>query len=102
MRYGFHPDALDEYLEATAHYAEISSELGEAFVDAVEHGVGQILEHPRTWRLVEGDVRRYLLHRFPYGIYYRMVSEERILIAAVMHMSRRPGYWRYRLRDDQA
>ena len=100
MRYGFHPDALDEYLEATAYYAEISPDLGEAFVDAIEHGINQIVEHPQTWRVVEGDVRRYLLHRFPYGIYYKLTRDERVLIGAVMHMSRRPAYWRYRLRED--
>ncbi|HMH45641.1 MAG TPA: hypothetical protein VK557_19290 [Pyrinomonadaceae bacterium] len=65
--YGFHSDAAEEYLAATQYY----------------------LDHASP---------RYLLTRFPYSIYYRWEPErDRVAIYAVMHFSRRPGYWRERL-----
>ena len=46
----------------------------------------------------EPQIRRYLLTRFPYSIYYRWEPEQdRVSIYAVMHFSRRPGYWRKRV-----
>ena len=99
MKHRFHPEALDEYAEATARYAGICLELGEAFVAETQHALGEITEQPRAWHPVEEDVRRHLLRRFPYGIYYTIEEDGTILIVAVMHMSRRPGYWQHRLRQ---
>lgn len=45
---------------------------------------------------VSGALRRFLLRRFPYYLLYR-VEEDWILVLAVGHHSRRPGYWRDRL-----
>jgi toxin ParE1/3/4 len=48
----------------------------------------------------EPQIRRYLLTRFPYSIYYRWNADnDRVSIYALMHTSRRPGYWRDRLKD---
>jgi hypothetical protein len=47
----------------------------------------------------EPQIRRYLLKHFPYSIYYRWEPErDHVSIYAVMHFSRRPGYWRERQR----
>ncbi len=100
MRYIFHPAALQEYEEAAAYYGEISRELAVSFINSVEKGIETILESPKTWLFVEEDVRRHLIKRFPFGIYYT-IEEDYILIMAVMHMSRRPGYWKKRLVKDK-
>jgi toxin ParE1/3/4 len=55
-----------------------------------------IRRHPLIWRVVDHDVRRYLIHRFSFGIYYTCEAEF-ITIWAVMHLSRKPGYWETRL-----
>lgn len=96
MKYVFHPEAIDDYSEAATYYAEISLELANAFIESVESGITRITASPGTWRVVEEDVRRYLVKRFPFGIYYT-IEDEYILIIAVMHMSRKPGYWKNRL-----
>lgn len=96
MKYVFHPEALDDYSEAATYYAEISADLAYAFIESVEKGIDQITTFPETWGIVEEDVRRHLLKRFPFGIYYT-IEEDYILIIAVMHMSRNPGYWKCRL-----
>lgn len=70
--------------------------LGDAFADEIEAGVRSILANPRTWRPVEGDVHRYLVHRFPYGIYYSVEPDEIVVIWAVKHLRRNPDYWQER------
>lgn len=96
MTCAFHPEARLEYREAATFYASRSPGLGTAFSDEVEATINRILEAPDRWRTVDQDVRRCLTHTFPYGILYT-VEKDSILIVAVAHCSRRPGYWRQRL-----
>ncbi len=96
MRYRFHPEALDEYQEATRYYVERDPALALRFVEAVEDAIRRIVETPQRWRVLEDDVRRCLTHVFPYGVLYT-VEPDFILIVAVMHGSREPGYWKRRI-----
>jgi hypothetical protein len=66
------------------------------FIDSIEETIGRILEAPTRWRIIEEDVRRCLTHVFPHGILYT-IERDYILILAVMHCSREPGYWRSRM-----
>ena len=95
MNYTFHPEALAEYLGEVDHYAVIDSHLAEAFVDEIEAAVERILAHPAAWPCLEGGVRRCLAKRFPFGVYY-CIEGETVVVYAIMHMSRRPDYWRGR------
>jgi plasmid stabilization system protein ParE len=101
MTYDFHPEARFEYREAALFYDTRRSGLGAAFTVEVEAAIGRILEGPERCREIEQDVRRCLTHTFPFGILYT-VEKKSILIVAVMHLSRRPGYWRERLSGDSA
>lgn len=94
--YGFHPEASLELSEAFDHYLEIDNKLAESFVSEIEYSLLIARRSPERWRIVEGEVRRTLVHRFPYGIYYTFTSET-VKIWAVMHLSRKPGYWKDRL-----
>ena len=98
--YGFHSEAAEEYLAATRYYLDHASPVvAAAFVAEVEAAIQTLLASPTRWAVIEEpQIRRYLLTRFPYSIYYRWESErDRVSIYAVMHFSRRPGYWRQRL-----
>jgi len=100
MTYGFHPEALFEYAEATSYYLrEASPRVAEAFIAAVESAISGILTAPTRWRVAEEPaIRRYVFRRFPYVIYYRWEAEHgRVTIYAVMHCSREPGYWKHRI-----
>ncbi|AUX23813.1 uncharacterized protein SOCEGT47_043430 [Sorangium cellulosum] len=55
----------------------------------------RIAETPEQGPEIEPGIRRMLLQRFPYGLLYA-VEPERILVLTVMHLRRRPGYWRGR------
>lgn len=95
MKYVFHPEALTEYAEAVQYYMQQRPEVAQAFVDAVESAVYRIRESPTRWSVIDEDVRRCLTQKFPYGILYTIESDC-VLILAVMHCSRKPGYWRNR------
>jgi toxin ParE1/3/4 len=78
------------------YYADRDPALALRFVDAVEDAIRRILDAPHRWRVLDDDVRRCLTHVFPYGVLYT-IEPDFILIVAVMHGSREPGYWKQRL-----
>ena len=96
MKYKFPPHALAEYREAALWYANRERPLAENFITAIEDAIDRIVETPTRWRIIDEDVRRCLVHVFPYAILYT-VETDFILIVAVMHFSREPGYWQDRL-----
>jgi plasmid stabilization system protein ParE len=96
MKYVFHPAALTEYGEAVEFYAQRRVELAQAFINAVEDAIFRIVESPSRWAVIDEDIRRCLTRKFPYGILYT-IEDDYILIVAVMHCSREPGYWKKRI-----
>jgi plasmid stabilization system protein ParE len=95
MRFEFHPEALEEYEEAALWYSERDLGVALRFIDAVEDTIGRILETPARWPVIEEECGRCLTRVFPYGILYTIESDF-ILVVAVMHCSREPGYWKTR------
>ena len=91
----FHNDADEEMQAAAVRYEEQARGLGDEFLDEIEQGLARIQQFPLLWSIYEGEYRRYLLQRFPYGIIYRIESET-IFIIAVAHLHRKPGYWKSR------
>ncbi len=98
MRLIHHPDAEAELIEAAQFYEHRVPTLGAQFLDAVDYAVGVIQEAPERWSVIEADVRHYLMPRFPYAIYYRILPDH-LRILAFKHHSRHPDYWRSRLAD---
>jgi toxin ParE1/3/4 len=95
MRYVFHPEALNEYAEAVQYYTNQRIEVAQAFINAIEDTVYRIREFPNRYAAIDDEIRRCMARRFPYGILY-VVEQDYILILAVMHCSRKPGYWKDR------
>ena len=96
LGYEYHPDAEAEYHAAICYYSRIRAELGMAFVSEVERAVERARLFPESHRRIGGHLRRVLTRRFSYSIVYE-IMEGRILIWAVAHTSRKPGYWKERL-----
>ncbi|MDE3118086.1 MAG: type II toxin-antitoxin system RelE/ParE family toxin [Nitrospirota bacterium] len=93
----FLPPAEEEMVAAAQYYEARSHGLGADFLDEVERNVEAISLHPRTAPVVKEGIRRRLLKRFPFGILYA-VEPNVIVVLAVMHLRRRPGYWEERLK----
>jgi len=81
-----------EMLDAARYYELQASGLGGDFLDKIDSAVQDIGMHPERWPVVRFDIRRRLIHRFPYALLYRVDPEE-IVIQAIMHLHRRPDYW---------
>lgn len=96
MTYDFHPDARLEYRESAAFYESRRAGLGAVFSMEVEATIGRILETPSRWRQIEQDVHSCRTRTFPYAILY-CLAHDSVLIVAIMHLRRKPGYWRERL-----
>ncbi len=95
MTAAFHPEAEAEFNEAVDWYRSIDVELSAGFIFEVEQAVARADRSPLAWSVMRGTLRRCLVHRFPYGVVYE-VGESGIVVLAVMHLRRRPGYWRDR------
>lgn len=96
MRVEFHPEALAEFRAAAEYYETQQTGLGERFANAVETVVAHVVAAPGSWRVIEDDIRRCLTKVFPYAVLYS-IEPGYILIVAVMHCRREPGYWRSRI-----
>ncbi len=96
MKLSLHPEALADMAEASSFYEQRTEGLGSDFLDEVASAFAHIALAPEAWPRLEGCVRRCLVERFPYGIYYRLDAEE-IFVLSVMHGKKKPGAWRGRL-----
>ena len=92
MTYEFHPAARLEFVEATGFYESQRPGLGAAFSRQVVATIETIAQTPDRWRLITPKLRRCLVQTYPYAIIYRETGNG-VLVVAVAHTSRRPGYW---------
>jgi len=81
--------------EASVFYEAASVGLGSDFLDDVQRVVETLREHPKLGRAVGQGLRQVLLHRFPFSLIYSTETDA-ILVIAVAHQRRRPGYWKDR------
>ena len=92
----FHPDAELEFNEAIDYYEAIENGLGYDFSLEIASTITRIVDLPKVWPIIEGEFRRALVRRFPYGILYAE-DQGKIYIVAVMHLHRDPDYWKHRI-----
>ncbi len=95
MRIVLRPVALAELEGACAWYDKQRAGLGDEFVREADQAVWHIREAPTSFPQVHGAVRRLLMRRFPYGIFYRD-SESEIVILGISHLRRDPRRWQER------
>ena len=100
MSFRFHPEARQELRDASHFYANAGRQVGLAFADAVERAIYNVRLDPSKFRELEPGVRIHRLQGFPYALLYSFTPPEVILILALKHDRRQPGYWRHR-RENQ-
>jgi plasmid stabilization system protein ParE len=94
----FHRLALREYRTAILHYRTRSWQAASRFVKAVDAAIQRIASAPDRWPVIHVNYRWVRTRRFPYIVYYRILDPDHVLIVAVAHGRRRPGYWLRRWR----
>ncbi len=92
----FLPQAEEEMLEAARFYDSKAGGLGGDFLGEMERAVESITRSPETWPVVDGRMRRRLIRRFPFGVLY-YIEPKKIVVVAVAHLRRKPGYWKKRI-----
>lgn len=88
--------AQAEWRDAMAWYAAQAPGLDDAFLLELLRAFELIERYPEAGHPLASALRRRRLRRFPYGVIYARVDDG-ILVLAIAHLHRRPGYWRDRL-----
>lgn len=88
--------AEEEYTDSLKLYAEQSVRAAEGFEAEFDRALISIAAHPDRYPLCDDRHRFFLLRRYPFRIIYRPAADDRWLVVAVAHASRRPNYWRNR------
>jgi plasmid stabilization system protein ParE len=91
--------AEKDILEARAWYEREDPRVGLAFVEELRLSINRVRESPLQFRQLKHGVRRALLHRFPYAVYF-VLREDEAIVLAVLHQRRRPGEWQRRARRE--
>ncbi|MDR3416144.1 MAG: type II toxin-antitoxin system RelE/ParE family toxin [Nevskia sp.] len=92
MKVEYHPETADDLNSAVSHYNALRPGLGDALRAQVYAAVDRILGRPLTYPRIEGEIRRCLVHRFPYSILFRVVTSENIRILVIRHHRRHPAF----------
>jgi plasmid stabilization system protein ParE len=92
------PEAEKDLALAKSWYDDKRAGLGDRFVLCVEAALAEIMRAPEGSREVHPGVRRIVVRKFPYGIFYR-VDPDQIVIIAVYHSKRDPRGWQSRVND---
>jgi len=92
MTIEYHPALEAELREIRDYYETRSSGLGEEFVQAFDNQIQKIAVMPERWMIVTADIRRSLMRRFPYVIFFRVVEPEVLRITVIKHEKRHPHF----------
>lgn len=92
----FNPSAEKELIEAAGYYERESEGLGADFLDEVTRCLQFACQFPKAVPTIDGSIRRLVVSRFPYSIFYRPLKNGDLRVLAVAHDRRIPKYWRKR------
>jgi toxin ParE1/3/4 len=95
LRVEFHPSARNEFEVAYNWYRRRSEAVAQRFLLDVEQALERVSEEPNLGPPYINSCCRFVCRRFPFLIVYR-VRGSALLVVAVAHGRRRPGYWRHR------
>ena|SRR5215216_5273847 len=83
--------AKREFDDAISWYEGRREGLGEEFSVAIERQLERIAESPNQFVRVRGKIRRSVLRRFPYSIYF-IAEDDRVVVLAIFHAKRDPQH----------
>ena len=92
MKVIFSELAVAEFEDATRFYEAQFKGLGKRFRMEIAKASARISEYPKAWSTERGEVRKCLLHKFPYKLLYS-IEIDHVFIIAVAHQHRNPDYW---------
>lgn len=97
MKIEFLPEAKAELDDAIEYYELQVKGLGATFKSIAKSTVKRIATFPTAWTEIRPNIRRCIMHKFPYNVLYS-IEKETILIIAISHHHRYPNYWDNRVK----
>jgi plasmid stabilization system protein ParE len=94
----FTAEASDDVTSAYAWYEEREIGLGEEFLRSIAASIALVCRQPALYPVALDNLRRAILRRFPYEIFYA-VEDNVLAVYAVFHCSQDPERWKSRLRS---
>jgi plasmid stabilization system protein ParE len=89
----FTPQANADFAESLDWYAKRDVETANRFEAALDLAILELCQNPERWPRFDAEHRQRTLKGFPFSIFYR-AKDEHLIIVAIAHHSRQPGYWR--------
>ena len=86
------PEAAGDIAQGALWYDSQRPLLGDRFLAEVDRALKRIFQVPLQYAVVDEDVRRAALRKFPYGVYFT-VDSTAITVLAVLHHRRHPNTW---------
>jgi plasmid stabilization system protein ParE len=96
MNIAFLDPAQAELDDAINYYNRERTGLGDEFLVEALRALERTADFPHAWHPFSRRTRRCLIRRFPYGVIYQVIGND-ILVIAITHLHRKPGYWKHRL-----
>lgn len=93
----FLDEAEAEFLKEVQYYADVQAGGAERFRTAVEEATARSLAFPMAGLRYRANTRRVFVKGYPFFLVYRPEADD-VVVLAVVHESRRPGYWLSRAR----
>jgi plasmid stabilization system protein ParE len=92
MRVEYHPDTVSELNDAVSYYDEQLDGLGDGFRTEIYETIDRIVDDPHLHRVIQFNIRRCFVHRFPFSILYRIVNDDLIRILVIRHHRWHPEF----------
>lgn len=92
----YHPAASDEVAQSFDWYYDIAPAVAQNFKVELERAESLVLRSPEAWGPYLHDTKGFRFRGFPFAMAY-IIRDNRIIVIAVAHTKRRPGYWKDRL-----
>ena len=92
----FTPEADAELAEARQWYAHQREDLDIEFIERIDDALSHIVDNPQMYPIVYKTLRRAVVRRFPFAVFYQVTADE-IQVIAVFHSRRDPEKWKSRV-----
>jgi plasmid stabilization system protein ParE len=96
LSFRLHPAAEQEAVEAIHWIRSDDPYQAELFVEALENAILRARKQHQLFPCFDDGFRKVRVGKFTYAVVFRVVSRE-VQILAVMHLHRKPGYWKERV-----
>jgi len=92
----FTPEADAELAEARQWYAHQHEDLDIEFMERIDDVLSRIVRNPELYPVVYRALRRAVVRRFPFAVFYEVTADE-VQVIAVFHSRRDPERWKSRV-----